>query len=232
MATDLKPVMNGNMRFSPYVASREFVSKEAKQRNRALKYCSILALILAVIGIETVVLVLKAYEPPKIAGYAAGYLFTAPAEPASFQPGEFYTQFRDTVEEVYHRTEKDSLPELEDFLGSGVRAQIDSDYTPVKKQFREGFVQTFTVLEDRPLGFRPTEGMQVDYRGIWGIRSTSGMATSMIYIRTTFAVGQKTKLNGTGWRLIGIKPISEDEFYQTERDAERQRRLGLHDKTK
>ena len=51
MATDLRPVMNRNLRFSPYVASMDYVSKEAEQRGRALRYSALLAGALAAEGI-------------------------------------------------------------------------------------------------------------------------------------------------------------------------------------
>ena len=110
MATDLRPVMNRNLRFSPYVASMDYVSKEAEQRGRALRYSALLAGALAAGAFELVVLVRMAATPPQIVGYAGGYLYSTPPVPASFELRDLYPQYRDTIEETFHRTEKGSLP--------------------------------------------------------------------------------------------------------------------------
>jgi hypothetical protein len=219
--------MNRNLRFSPYVASMDYVSKEAEQRGRALRYSALLAGALAAGAFELVVLVRMAATPPQIVGYAGGYLYSTPPVPASFELRDLYPQYRDTIEETFHRTEKGSLPALADFLGPGVKDFVDRQYTRVQKEFPEGYSQTFTVLDERFLGFSPTEGMRVDYRGTWGIRSTAGMATSVIYLRARFGKGVATKLNSSGWRLVGLDVITEDDFYAAERAAEREQRLGL-----
>jgi hypothetical protein len=227
MPIDIKPLARSNPRFSGFLGSSDFLSKPDYHRTKAIRLIATLATLLVVIAIEAVQLVRSAHQPPPIIGYASGYLFKGTPVAPSWDVKDYATQFHDTVEALFRRTEKGSLPQLADFVGPGVKEYVDARYTRVKDQYPAGFVQTFNVLEERSLGFFPAEGMKMTYRGVWTIRAATGMQANVIYLAVTYGIGKTTAFNATGWRLNSLKPITEDEFYATERAAEHEQRLEL-----
>jgi hypothetical protein len=216
-----------NPRFSGFSASDDFLSKEHYHRRLAFRLLTALAVLLLLVTAETLALVRSAHQPPPIIGYAAGYLFKAKPVAPVWDVKDYQTQFRDTIEALFRRTEKGSLPELEDFVGPQVKEYVDARYTRIKKQYPAGFIQTFNVLEERSLGFSPAEGMKMTYRGVWMIRTATGMEATVIYLAVSYGIGKPTPFNATGWRLNSLKPITEDEFFAEERSAEHQQRLEL-----
>lgn len=232
MTTDLSPVQHTNLHHSGYTGSDDYLSKADFQRSRAKYVAAVLLLTLVVNSVAAIRLAMKSHEAPPIIGFAAGYFFRPKPQAMNLTVQSYFPQFRDTVETLFRRTEKGSLPQLDDFLGAGVRELVDGKYTQVKDAYPSGFVQTYTVLDQRPESMSPAGGAVMLYSGIWTVRSTSGMSTQTVFLRCTYKIGARTDLNATGWRLNQLEPITEDDFFAEERALERAARFGVQEPKK
>lgn len=231
MPTDLSSIQRTSSRWSGVTGDEDYLTKYELQRSRGRYLIAALAASCLACVFLSLRLASKVNTPPPIVGYAAGYYFMP--KPQSLQtPAEsYFPQFKDTVETLFRRTEKGSLPQVEDFLGRGVREFVDNQYTAMKGSYPAGFLQTLTVTESKMESISSSEGAKMLYRGNWTVRTIQGGTTKVIFLAATFKLGKGTDLNATGWRLEEIRPISESKFYAQERDAERAERLGINPKT-
>ncbi len=230
MPTDFTPVLHQDPRRVEYVGDEDYLSRADFQRSRAVPYGVALIVSSVVIVLAGVRLAYLALVPPPMIGKANGYVFTSEVRVAEGTVADYVTQFRETVETSFRRTERGSVPMLDDFTAPGVRNFIDSQFTQMPGKYPAGFLQTFLSQDDRVNSISLTDGAQVDYRGIWTVRTTDGTNNSIVYLRATFMLGDHTKFNATGWRLTKLQPLREDEYYAPEREAERLQRLGLEGK--
>jgi hypothetical protein len=227
MPTDLSDVEIRTPRDSGYVGDEDYLTAADFQKARAVRLVVVLLAVILLNAEETIRLVSHAKVNPPVVGFADNYFFRPQLGALEPKNEDYLPQFRDTVETLFRRTEKGSLPELEEFLGAGVRDYVDAHYTQMKDRYPAGFLQSFQVLEERSFGMSIKTGAILGYRGIWTVRSADGMATKAIFVKAVFSLSAASALNATGWRLTSVEPMTEDEFYAQERAAEHAQRMGL-----
>jgi hypothetical protein len=232
MSTDLTPVQHSSLHRSGYTGSDDYLSKADFQRRRAKFVAALLVITLAVNCAAAIRLAIKSHEAPPIIGFASGYFFRPTPQAVNVTVQSYFPQFRDTVETLFRRTEKGSLPQLDDFLGEGVREMVDGQYTQLREANPTGFVQSYSVLDQRADSMSAVGGAVMLFSGIWTARSTSGMSTQTLFLRATYKLGATTELNATGWRLSKLEPITEDDFFAEERAAQRAARFGVEEPKK
>ena len=215
--------------WAPIVESDEHVfgSDELRSRFFIIAGLTITCLIALVVGLG--VLAQRGMAPPMFVGYSHGLFFTGKNEPVSAIDfdADLRQQFADTVEVLFLRTEKGTLPALDKFVDKAVLDQMEAGYKQDQVRIKPGFAQTFTILEHRNA---PSPGAPVRRSHMMGVLSSRGLdgsQSSTIYLQCDFAPKEGSAENSTGWRLTAISRLREDQFFSEERERERIRLLGL-----
>lgn len=215
--------------WAPESESEEHVFGSDELRNKFLILggLNIACLIALCVGVS--LLGVRGFTPPYFLGYSQNLFFAGKAAPISTinWDEDMRQQFVDTVEVLFLRTEKGALPALSKFVEQSVLDQVEKGYRGETQRLKPGFAQTFTVVESRQAPSPRAPVRRWHMMGLLSSRGLDGSQNSTLYFQCDFAPRGSNDENATGWKLVSITRLREDEYFSEERERDRIRRLGL-----
>jgi len=158
--------------------------------------------------------------------------FTASGEPAWGMPISVSTpqagakqeeflnlHLKNVISYLFMRTEKGSLPQLNDYTDNGLMALVDANFGFTKK-VKAGYSQSFYILPGaQDFEILAANASRRIYRvhGILSSHSLDGSANTPVFLIVAIDHRPATTQNPLGWVISVVISVDSNEFYNKER---------------